>query len=134
MDRWPHGLAFVLDRIRQCGMVPGLWIEPEVAGPQSELARMPDSWFFMRHGKRVLKNSRYLLDFRNRDVRNYLDGVIDRLVHDYGAGYLKMDYNVDSLQGTDQNADSPGQGLLEHNRAHLEWLEGILKRLSVSGD
>ena len=128
VDRWPHGLAFVLDRIRQCGMVPGLWIEPEVAGPQSELARMPDSWFFMRHRKRILKNTRYLLDFRNRDVRNYQDGVIDRLVHDYGAGYLKMDYNVDSLQGTDQNADSPGQGLLEHNRAHLEWLEGILKR------
>ena len=44
--------------------------------------------------------------------------------------YLKFDYNVDSLQGTDQNADSAGQGLLEHNRAHLAWLEGILKRLS----
>jgi hypothetical protein len=39
-----------------------------------------------------------------------------------------MDYNVDSLQGTEINADSFGQGLLEHNRAHLAWLEGILNR------
>ena len=82
----------------------------------------------VRHGKRVLKNTRFLLDFRNPEVRAYLDQVIDRLVSDYGIGYIKMDYNVDSLQGTEINADSFGQGLLEHNRAHLAWLEGILNR------
>jgi alpha-galactosidase len=54
--------------------------------------------------------------------------VIARLVNEYGVGYIKMDYNVDSLQGTEINADSFGQGLLEHNRAHLAWLDGILNR------
>jgi alpha-galactosidase len=127
-DRWPRGLGFVLDRVKQLGMTPGLWLEPEVAGARSQLAQQPDSWFLMRHGKRILKNSRYQLDFRNAAVTKYLDQVIDRLVHDFGVGYFKMDYNVDSLQGTDQNADSPGQGLLEHNRALLAWLDGILKR------
>ena len=82
----------------------------------------------MRHGKRVWKNSRYLLDFRNPEVAHYLDRVVDRVVHDFAVGYFKFDYNVDSLQGTDLNADSPGQGLLEHNRALLAWLEGLLKR------
>jgi alpha-galactosidase len=127
-DRWPQGLRFIMDRIKQHGMIPGLWMEPEVAGPRSELAQKPDSLFFMRHGKRVAKNSRCLLDFRNPEVRAYLDRAIDRMVNEYGAGYIKMDYNVDSLQGTDQNADSAGQGLLEHNRAHLAWLDGILNR------
>jgi alpha-galactosidase len=126
--RWPHGFKFVLDEIRKAGMVCGLWLEPEVAGVHSQLARQPDSWFFMRHGSRVLKNSRYLLDFRNPEVTAYLDQVIDRLVSDYGVGYLKMDYNVDSLQGTDQEAESAGQGLLEHNRAHLAWLDRIADR------
>lgn len=127
-SRWPRGLKFVLDRIRQAGMIPGLWLEPEVAGAQSLLAQKPDSWFLVRHGKRVLKNSRFMLDFRNSEVRAYLDEVIARLVNDYGAGYIKMDYNVDSLQGTEVNADSFGQGLLEHNRALLVWLEAILNR------
>jgi alpha-galactosidase len=126
--RFPHGLKFLLDQIRQAGMVPGLWLEPEVAGAKSLLAQKPDHWFFVRHGKRVLKNSRFLLDFRNPEVRAYLDQVIARLVNDYGVGYIKMDYNVDSLQGTEISADSFGQGLLEHNRAHLAWLEKILKR------
>ncbi len=126
--RFPHGLKFLLGQIRQAGMVPGLWLEPEVVGPKSPLAKKPDNWFFVRHGKRVLKNSRFLLDFRNPEVRAYLDQVIERVVNDYGAGYIKMDYNVDSLQGTEINADSFGQGLLEHNRAHLAWLDGILSR------
>src|SRR6266566_4738869 len=126
--RFPHGLKSLLDQIRQAGMVPGLWLEPEVAGPKSVLAQKPDNWFLVRHGKRALKNSRLLLDFRNPEVRAYLDQVIARLVNDYGVGYIKMDYNVDSLQGTELNADSFGQGLLEHNRAHLAWLDGILNR------
>ena len=128
--RFPHGLKSLLDQIRQAGMVPGLWLEPEVAGPKSVLAQKPDDWFLVRHGKRALKNSRLLLDFRNPEVRAYLDHVITRVVNDYGVGYIKMDYNVDSLQGTELNADSFGQGLLEHNRAHLAWLDSILNRYS----
>ena len=125
-SRWPHGLKYLLDQIRQAGMVPGLWLEPEVAGPKSLLAQKPDDWFFVRHGKRVLKNSRFLLDFRNPQVRSYLDEVVARVVNDYGVGYIKMDYNVDSLQGTELSADSFGQGLLEHNRAHLAWLDSVV--------
>jgi alpha-galactosidase len=127
-SRWPHGLKFVLDHIKRNGMIPGLWLEPEVAGAKSLLAQKPDNWFFVRHGKRVLKNSRYLLDFRNLEVRAYLDQVIARLVNEYGVGYIKMDYNVDSLQGTELSADSFGQGLLEHNRAHIAWLDNLLSR------
>ena len=126
--RWPRGLKFVLDQVRQAGMIPGLWLEPEVAGAKSVLAKRSDNWFLIRHGKRVLKNSRYMLDFRNPEVRAYLDQMIARLVKEYGVGYIKMDYNVDTLQGTELNADSFGQGLLEHNRAHLAWLEGIVNR------
>jgi len=126
--RWPRGLKFTLDAIRSHGMVPGLWLEPEVAGLKSPLAPKPDSWFLMRHGRRHVNNGRLFLDFRNPEVRAYLDGVVDRLVNDYGMGYIKMDYNADTLEGTDQNSDSLGQGLLEHNRAHLAWLSGLLDR------
>ena len=126
LTRWPHGLPSVLQKIKQAGMNPGLWLEPEVAGVNSKLAVQHPDWFFMRHGKRVLKNSRYLLDFRRPEVRFYLTQVIDKLVREYGVGYIKMDYNVDSLQGTEAHADSVGQGLLEHNRAYLAWIDQVL--------
>ncbi|QNI33982.1 alpha-galactosidase [Alloacidobacterium dinghuense] len=127
--RWaPGGLKYVLDRIRSKGMIPGLWLEPEVIGIQSPLKNKPDSWFFMRHGRRVIDHSRFLLDMRNPDVRAYLDSVVDRMVGEYGVGYIKMDYNVDGLEGTELLADSFGQGLLESNRALLSWHDGILNR------
>jgi alpha-galactosidase len=127
--RWGEGgLLRVLDSIRTHGMVPGLWLEIEVAGIHSPLKDKPDSWFMMRHGERVIDNGRYLLDFRNPEVRAYADAVVDRVAGAYGVGYLKIDYNVDALLGTDQGADSPGQGLLEHQRAYLAWLDGVRTR------
>jgi alpha-galactosidase len=126
--RWPGGLQLVLDRIREKGMVPGLWLEPEVIGIHSPLKDKPDAWFFQRHGKRVIDHTRYLLDFRNPEVRAYLHEVTDRLVGEYKVGYIKMDYNVDGLEGTDYHAGSAGEGLLEHNRALLGWLDEVLAR------
>lgn len=127
-SRWPGGLKPVLEKIRSRGMIPGLWLEPEVVGIHSPLKDKPDDWFFVRHGRRVIDHDRFLLDFRNPAVRNYLDGVLNRMVVDYGIGYLKLDYNVDGLEGTDWRVDSPGQGLLEHNRALLAWLDQLLAR------
>jgi alpha-galactosidase len=126
--RWPGGLQQVLDRIRAKGMVPGLWLEPEVIGIHSPLKEKPDAWFFQRHGQRIIDHTRYLLDFRNPEVRAYLNSVIDRMVGEYKVGYIKMDYNVDGLEGTEYLADSAGQGLLEHNRALLCWLDEVLAR------
>jgi alpha-galactosidase len=126
--RWSGGLQQVLDLIRSKGMVPGLWLEPEVIGIHSPLKDKPDAWFFKRHGKRIIDHSRFLLDMRNPEVRAYLHSVVDRMVTNYKAGYIKMDYNVDGLEGTEYLADSPGQGLLEHNRALLTWHDEILSR------
>jgi alpha-galactosidase len=109
-------------------MVPGLWLEPEVIGIHSPLKDKPDAWFFQRHGKRVIDHTRFLLDLRNPEVRAYLSAVVDRLVGEYKVGYIKMDYNVDGLEGTEFMADSAGQGLLEHNRALLSWLDEVLAR------
>jgi len=49
------------------------------------------------------------------------------LVHDYGVGYVKMDYNVDSLQGTDQKRIVSDRACSTTTRA-AAWLEGLLKR------
>ena len=126
--RWPGGLESVLARIRSHGMIPGLWLEIEVAGIRSPLREKPDSWFLLRHGRRVIDHSRYLLDFRNSEVTAHADEVVDRVVRRYGAGYLKMDFNVNAGIGTEFHADSFGQGLLEHQRAYLAWLDRVIAR------
>ncbi len=128
--RFPNGLKEVTDYIRKKGMIPGVWLEIEVMGINCEMVDSvcDDSWFFMRHGKRVFDRSRYQLDFRDQRVRAYADSVIDRLVKEYGVGYIKMDYNIEPGIGTETNADSFGDGLLGHERAYLSWLDGVFAR------
>lgn len=128
-ERFPGGIEKLIQYIRDQGMTPGLWLELEVVGIKSPLAKkLPDDWFFMRHGKRVIDADRYHLDFTNPAVREFADGVIKRLVEDYGVGYIKMDYNITTGIGTDRHADSVGDGLLQHNRAYLKWLDAIFAK------
>ena len=128
-ERFPEGLRSLTDYIRSRGMIPGLWLELEVMGIECELAKkLPDDWFFVRHGKRVYDRSRFQLDFRNPEVRKYADEIVDRLVLEYGAGYIKMDYNIEPGIGTDYCADSAGDGLLSHERAYLSWLDSVFSR------
>lgn len=129
MKRFPNGMREPLDYIRSKGMIPGMWIEPEVMAVQCPLSKkVPDDWFFIRHGKRVIDHSRYQLDFRNPDVISHVDSVINRIVQEYGAGYIKIDYNINAGIGTELSADSFGDGLLQHNHAYLTWLDDVQKR------
>jgi len=127
--RFPNGITEVLDRIRERGLVPGLWLEPEVVGMRSPIAdRLPDDAFFCRRGRRVAEAGRYHLDLRHPAARAHLDAAVDRLVEDLGVGYFKFDYNINPGPGTDVGGASAGAGLLGHNRAQLDWLDALLDR------
>jgi alpha-galactosidase len=131
-SRFPgeRGIHEVLDRIRERGMVPGLWLEPEVIGVRSPMAKaLPDEAFFRRDGVRVTDTGRHHLDLRHPAARAHLDQVVDRLVGEWGVGYLKLDHNIDPGSGTSAHpGETPAAGLLGHNRAQLDWLDGILDR------
>ena len=127
--RFPGGLGEVIERIRDRGMTPGLWLEPEVVGVRSPLAeRLPKEAFFTRHGSRVVEHGRYHLDLRHPAARAHVDEVVERLIAEYGLGYFKFDYNIMPGPGTDLGGLTPGEGLLGHNRAHLDWLDALLSR------
>ncbi len=128
-DRFEGGVPGIMKEIQRAGMKPGLWLEIESMGYNCPLAReWPPECFFRRHGKPVVQTGRYQLDFRHPMVRSHADEVVDRLVNEYGAAYIKMDYNIDAGIGTEVDADSFGDGLLQHNRAYLDWIDAIFDR------
>ncbi|MGQ7296187.1 glycoside hydrolase family 36 protein [Quadrisphaera sp. KR29] len=133
--RFPDGgLARVLGEITRRGMRGGLWLEPEVVGVESPVAApegqggLPDAAFLQRHGLRVHDDGRYFLDLRHPAAVAHLDACVDRLVGELGVGFFKLDFNVTPGPGTDREALSAGDGLLEHQRAHLAWLRGVRSR------
>lgn len=128
-SRFKNGMSEVFDYIRQKGMKPGIWLEPEVMGINCPiLDKFTDDCFFIRHGKRVIDHGRYHFDFRNKKVTDFLDGVVDGLINDYGIEYFKFDYNIDGGVGTEVDSDSFGDGLTEHCNAYLNWVDGLYAR------
>ena len=128
-ERFPGGVREVADYARSKGMIPGVWLELEVMGIDCDKAKsVPDDWFFVRHGKKVYDRSRYQLDFRNPAVIAHVNEVIDRVVNEYGVGYIKMDYNIEPGIGTELGAESFGDGLLQHERAYLRWLDSVFAK------
>ena len=128
--RFPHGVKATTDYIRSLGMKAGLWIEPEVVGIYCKemLTYYDDSCFLQRNGRRLAVMGRHFLDFRNEKVLNYMNETIRRMVEDYGADYIKFDYNQDVGVGCDYLALCAGEGLEQEARAYLAWVEGIRKR------
>lgn len=121
-SRFPDGgIQRVIGHIRERGMVPGLWLEPEVVGVHSPMAAaLPDAAFLRRDGVRITEFGRHQLDLRHSAARAHLDATIDRIVGDWGVGYLKLDYNI--------AVESADDGLAGHARAYLDWLCGVLDR------
>lgn len=137
VKRFPAGgLAALVKRIRAAGMRPGLWLEPEVVGVRSPVARsLPDDAFFQRDGRRLTEWGRHQLDLRHPAATAHLDGVVDRLMREFDLAYLKLDYNIDIGAGTDVGG-SAGAGLLGHNRAYLAWVGELMDRypgLTIEG-
>ncbi len=126
--RFPGGIKEVFDYIKAHGMKPGIWIEPEVMGITCPLAEEFKDCYFTRHGKPIIDNGRYQLDFRKQKVRDHLNSVIDRFVNEWGIEYMKFDYNINVGPGTETDADSAGDGLMQCNAAFLEWVDSLYER------
>ena len=135
--RFPGGLGEVIEAITSHAMVPGLWLEPEVIGVRSPVVdRLPTEALFARDGVPLAENGRYQLDLRHPAARAHLDETVDRLIADFGIGYFKFDYNINIGTGTDVGTGgggagkkiAPGAGLLGHNRAYSNWLDGLFVR------
>ncbi|QTG75566.1 glycoside hydrolase family 36 protein [Trueperella pecoris] len=125
--RFDGGLEVILRLIRDHGMAPGLWIEPLAVGVNSPVAAKLEPLCMKRAGVTIVEQQRMRLDMRKPEARAYLTGVVDRMVG-YGIDYLKVDDNYSIGSGPDEDADSPGDGLLEHSRAWAAWLAEIAAR------
>lgn len=115
--RFPHGVRATTDFIRSLGMKAGLWIEPEIIGVKCEemLHYYGEDCFLHRNGKRIAVMGRYFLNFSAPKVIGYLSETIRRMVEDYGAEYIKMDYNED--------AGFADESLSRDRSAYLIWID-----------
>lgn len=90
--KWPDGLAPFADHVHALGMQFGLWVEPEMVNPGSDLARAHPDWILGRADQPLGRNQ-LVLDMARSDVRDYLFNALSPILRDTGAAYVKWDHN-----------------------------------------
>jgi alpha-galactosidase len=99
--KYPKGLEEVIDLVQDLGMEFGLWFEPEMVNPDSNLYRQHPEWVLGQEGYRQ-KTGRYqyVLDLQNPQVFAYLLERIDSLLSQYNIAYIKWDMNRELVQAS----------------------------------
>ena len=116
------GLKGIVKRIRERGMLPGIWLELESAGSNSRPVKEIENSCLTRGGHPV-GGDRRLVDFRSPAVREYMRNVIDRL-YELGFRYIKNDYNA----CTGGSIDPCGaQSVREHSAAFEQFIDRVRK-------
>ena len=94
--KYPRGLGPLAAHVVARGMEFGLWVEPEMVNPDSDLYRAHPDWALQVDGvPRLTARHQLVLDLGRADVRDHLFGVLDALLRDLPIAYLKWDHNRD---------------------------------------
>jgi len=100
-DVYPHGLAPLIEHVTGLGMEFGIWVEPEMVNPDSELMRAHPEWALTTDGyEPVLGRNQLVLDLARPDAFAHVLGMLDALLRDHDIAYVKWDMNRDHVQGS----------------------------------
>jgi alpha-galactosidase len=108
---WPEGLHPLVDHVRGLGMEFGLWVEPEMVNPDSELARAHPEWIL--RGRADLPPSarqQQVLNLAHPGAYRYIAERLHALLEEYPIAYLKWDHNRDLVDA----AAGPGGAARVH--------------------
>ncbi len=124
--KYPQGLGPLVTHVRGLGLQFGLWVEPEMVNPDSELYRAHPDWALQLAGRPMITGRNQLvLDLSNPAVTEHLFARLDALLREHEIAYFKWDMNRDLA-----TAAGPA-GRAGYHR-HTEALYALLARLRAA--
>jgi alpha-galactosidase len=120
-EKFPHRLKPLIDKVHSLGMDFGLWVEPEMVNPDSELYRKHPDWVLNFPGRpRTEGRHQLVLNLARADVRAYVYGFLDKLLTENDIAFLKWDYN--------RNWSEPGWPAVapqEEKKIYVKYIENL---------
>jgi alpha-galactosidase len=120
-EKFPHGLKPLIDKVHALGMDFGLWVEPEMVNPDSDLYRQHPDWVLNFPGRpRNEQRNQLVLNLARPDVRAYVFNFLDKVLNENQIAFLKWDYN--------RNWSEPGWDQLpaaEQKKVYVEFTRNL---------
>ncbi|MBR5922486.1 MAG: alpha-galactosidase, partial [Clostridia bacterium] len=114
-EKLPGGVKGLAQKIKALGMNFGLWIEPEMVSPDSDLNRAHPDWCLHIDGRKpTLGRNQLVLDLTRKEVTDYIKSVFDRLLSDGDISYIKWDMNRSMSEVGSAVGGAKAQGKVYH--------------------
>lgn len=93
-EKFPNGLEHLIKEVKAMDMMFGIWVEPEMVNPLSQLYKDHPEWIY-QFATRESDTSRgqYVLDLTKNEVKEYIYNILDELLSTYEIDYIKWDAN-----------------------------------------
>jgi alpha-galactosidase len=92
--KFPNGLKGLISTVNGLGMSFGIWVEPEMINPDSDLYRAHPDWVMNFPDRpRTESRNQLVLNMARNDVKEYIFNALDKLVSENNISFLKWDMN-----------------------------------------
>ena len=113
------GLKYLVDEVNKLGMKFGIWFEPEMISPDSELYKKHPEWAIQVRGREMtMSREQYVLDYSNKEVRDCVYGMMKAVLDSANIEYIKWDMN--------RQLTEVGSTSLPKNRQRELWHRYVL--------
>ena len=127
-SKLPGGIPGLVKSAQEAGVKFGLWIEPEMVNPKSELYEKHKNWVIEQPNRQTYYyRNQLVLDLSNPEVQDYVFGVVDRLMKENpNIAYFKWDCNspITNIYSPYEKAQQ-GNMYIDHVRGLYKILDRI---------
>ncbi|CEG28594.1 alpha-galactosidase [Bacillus sp. B-jedd] len=130
LNKLPNGIESLAKKINETGMKFGLWFEPEMISPVSDLFEEHPDWAVGIEGQpRTLGRNQLVLDFSRREIVDYIFGKMSEIIEQTGLSYIKWDMNRNITEAFSSKLAQDRQGEFFHR--YILGVYDLYKRLTT---
>jgi len=130
-EKLPGGLKYLAQEINKLGLDFGLWFEPEMISPDSDLYRKHPEWAIqVKNRKSSLSRQQLILDLSRRDVQDYIIEKVSKILNKANISYVKWDMNRPMTEYGSLKLNSERQRELNHR--YILGLYRVLEEITSS--
>jgi len=128
----PNGIPYLIQECKKRNLKFGIWIEPEMVNPKSELYEKHPDWVISQpHRERTPQRNQLILDLSNPKVKEFVYNTVDNILQENpGIDYVKWDCNryVGNSGSPYLQADKQSHIWIDYTNALLEVMQRVNKK------
>lgn len=127
--KFPNGIDELIKNVNDLGMDFGLWFEPEMVNPDSDLFREHPEWAY-HYDTRTAHTLRHqlVLNMTRKDVQDYIFERMDTMLTDHNIKYIKWDMNRPFSETGAENLECPQELWYRHTQAVYDIVDRLKEK------